>query len=153
MRPWGTACVTAGLILGMMSAAAAPLNPGGPANPSMPSSPTPASLSSGGDPIRGAAIAASRSQGLCIQCHRFPGVQAHEAATIGPDLTGVASRLDPSTRRERLLHPERFNPETVMPSYARTRHPGHRVASGRQDQALLDAQGVADVLAWMSTLK
>lgn len=106
-----------------------------------------------GDAERGRAIALSRSQGLCILCHSMPGAAPHESGTVGPDLAGVASRLSAQERRQRLLHPERFNPDTLMPSYGSSSRTGQRVAPSRQNQPLLDAQGLADVLAWMATLR
>lgn len=106
-----------------------------------------------GDPQRGRAIAMSRSQGLCVLCHGMPGVPANEAATIGPSLERVASRHGPSELRERFLNPQRYNPDTVMPGYAQTDHPGARLPESRKGRPLLDEQALADVLAYLATLK
>jgi L-cysteine S-thiosulfotransferase len=111
---------------------------------------TPAALT--GDAARGAAIAGNRSQGLCVLCHAMPGTPAVLAGTIGPDLSGVGSRLSAQALRARLLEPERFNPQTVMPSYAR-RSGFERVAASRRDQPLLSEQQIEDVVAWLSSLK
>lgn len=108
---------------------------------------------SGADPQRGRAIAFSRSTGLCILCHTLPGAAAHEASTIGPELAGVASRLDRPTLRQRLVAPQSFNPHTVMPAYGPVPHHGARVAAARQGQPLLDERALADVLAYLETLK
>jgi L-cysteine S-thiosulfotransferase len=105
-----------------------------------------------GDAARGAAIAASRTQGLCVLCHAMPGVNAVHAGTIGPPLAGVGARLSPDELRERLVAPQRFNPQTVMPSYARA-DGLHRTAAARRGQPLLDAQQIEDVVAWLSSLK
>lgn len=105
-----------------------------------------------GDPVRGAAIATSRTQGLCVLCHALPGVDAVHAGTLGPSLAGVGARLSADALRERLLRPERFNPQTLMPSYGR-REGFERVAAARRGQPLLDAQQVEDVVAWLGTLK
>jgi len=36
---------------------------------------------------------------------------------VGPDLTGVASRLDPETLRRRLEDPRSINPDSIMPNF------------------------------------
>jgi sulfur-oxidizing protein SoxX len=98
---------------------------------------------------RGAAIVASRTQGLCVLCHALPGQAAAHQGTIGPPLAGIGARLWPDALRARLLAPERFNPETVMPAYGRTEGL-HRVAAARQGQPLLTPAQVDDVVAWLA---
>ena len=105
-----------------------------------------------GDPQRGAEIVRSRSSGLCVLCHALPGVPAVQAGTLGPDLAGIGARYSRDQLRERLLAPERFNPNTVMPSAAR-RDGFKRVVSGRAGQALLSAQQLEDVLSHLEQLK
>jgi sulfur-oxidizing protein SoxX len=105
-----------------------------------------------GDAARGAAIVASRTQGLCVLCHAVPGVPAVHAGTIGPPLEGIGARLAPEALRERLLAPERFNPQTVMPSYARTEGL-ERVAPARRGRPILDPQQVEDVVAYLAGLR
>lgn len=105
-----------------------------------------------GDPVRGQAIASSRSTGLCVLCHALPGVPAVQAGTIGPALAGVGARYTREQLRERLVAPERFNPQTVMPSATR-RDGFERVAAARAGAPLLDAQQLEDVVAWLETLK
>lgn len=105
-----------------------------------------------GDAQRGAAIAQSRSQGLCVLCHALPGVPEAQWGTLGPPLHGVGARLTADELRQRLQAPQRFNPDTVMPSY--TRHDGlQQVLRNRQGQALFNPQQLADVLAWLAQLK
>jgi L-cysteine S-thiosulfotransferase len=105
-----------------------------------------------GDPLRGQQIAASRSTGLCVLCHALPGVPAAMAGTIGPDLAGVGARYTRAQLRERLLAPERFNAQTVMPAVAR-RDGFERVAPSRAGQPQLEPQQIEDLLAWLETLK
>jgi L-cysteine S-thiosulfotransferase len=105
-----------------------------------------------GDPLRGAEIAASRSTGLCVLCHALPGVPAALAGNLGPDLAGVGARYTRAQLRERLLAPERFNPQTIMPAVAR-RDGFQRVAPARAGQPLLEPQQIEDLLAWLETLK
>ncbi|MBT9488071.1 MAG: sulfur oxidation c-type cytochrome SoxX [Rubrivivax sp.] len=105
-----------------------------------------------GDPVQGQAIASSRSTGLCVLCHAMPGVPAVHSGNIGPDLAGVGARYPRALLRERLLMPERFNPQTVMP--APLRSDGlQRVAAARAGQGVLTPQQTADVLAWLETLQ
>jgi sulfur-oxidizing protein SoxX len=107
-----------------------------------------------GDAARGAAIAASRSQGLCVLCHALPGQPAALAGTVGPPLAGVASRLDAAALRARLLEPERFNPDTVMPAYGRTDTSGlQQVAPAQRGKPLLGAAEIDDLVAWLATLR
>jgi L-cysteine S-thiosulfotransferase len=79
-------------------------------------------------------------------------VHATQAGTVAPSLVGVGARLTRTQLRERLIAPERFNPQTVMPSYGRAEG-FNRVASARRSQPLLDSQQIEDVVEWMSTLK
>lgn len=103
--------------------------------------------------LRGQALAHSRSTGLCVLCHALPGVPAHLAGNLGPDLTGIASRLPPSVIRERVLHPDRFNPDTIMPRYGLEAPGTVRVATARVGQPLLTPAQLNDVLAYLDTLK
>lgn len=105
-----------------------------------------------GDARRGAALAASRTAGLCVLCHPVPGVAGAHQGNLGPDLAGAGSRWSAEALRERLLHPERANPDTLMPAYGRTEGL-HRVAPARRGQPLLDAQQIEDVLAWLGSLQ
>ena len=110
------------------------------------------SAPSAGDPARGAAIVANRALSQCTLCHPAPGVPAHLRGSLAPDLAGVGARLDREALRERLLQPERFNPDTVMPSYGRTEGLT-RVAPAFRGKPLLDAQQIDDIVAWLATLR
>lgn len=105
-----------------------------------------------GDPGRGAALAASRSGGLCTLCHALPGVPAHLAGDIGPPLHGVGARLDAAALRERLLAPQRFNPDTVMPAYGAVTGLQQLPAALRGRPLLSPAQ-IDDLVAWLETLR
>jgi sulfur-oxidizing protein SoxX len=126
-----TVAVLLGIVLGAGAAASAP---------------------SAGDPARGAAIVANRALSQCTLCHPAPGVPAHLRGTLAPELAGVGARLDREALRERLLQPERFNPDTVMPSYGRTDGLA-RVAPAFRGKPLLDAQQIDDVVAYLATLR
>lgn len=110
-------------------------------------------LAGAADPERGRNWAHSRSVGLCVLCHAFPGVPNHLAGTLGPDLGGVASRLTPDLLRARVLFPDRFNPATIMPRYGTDKPGQERVAPARVGQPLLSPAQLEDVLAYLETLK
>lgn len=105
-----------------------------------------------GNPARGGALAASRTTGLCVLCHPVPGVAPVHQGNLGPDLAGAGARWSADALRERLLHPERFNPDTLMPAYGRTQGLV-RVAPARRGRPLLDAQQIEDVVAWLGSLR
>jgi sulfur-oxidizing protein SoxX len=114
----------------------------------------PGAPSTVGDAQRGRDLALSRSQGLCVLCHAIPGVPPHQVGDLGPSLAGVASRLNPTELRLRLIRPQQFNPDTIMPAYgAVLDDPARRVAARNRGQALLDAQALEDVLAFLETLR
>jgi sulfur-oxidizing protein SoxX len=113
---------------------------------------TVSSANAAGNPVQGAAIVASRSQGLCVLCHAVPGTPAPLQGNLAPDLAGVGARWSADQLRERLVAPERFNPDTLMPSYRRS--VGFtRVAASRRGQALFDEQQLEDVVAYLATLR
>ena len=105
-----------------------------------------------GDATRGAAIVANRAAGLCVLCHAVPGVPASQQGSLAPPLAGAGARWSADQLRERLVAPERFNPDTLMPSFRRSSG-FTRVAPARQGQALFDAQQLEDVVAYLATLR
>lgn len=111
-----------------------------------------ASAVAAGDATRGAAIVASRSQGLCVLCHALPGQPPAHQGTLGPPLAGVGARLDADALRQRLLAPERFNPDTVMPAYGRS-DGLLQVAPALRGKPLLAPAQIDDVVAYLATLR
>ena len=105
-----------------------------------------------GDAARGAALVASRSQGLCVLCHALPGQLPAHQGTLGPPLGGVGARLDADALRQRLLAPERFNPDTVMPAYGRSEGLV-QVAAALRGKPLLAPAQIDDVVAYLATLR
>jgi sulfur-oxidizing protein SoxX len=105
-----------------------------------------------GDAVRGEAIATSRSQGLCVLCHALQGGNPALQGNLGPPLAGVGQRLGRDELRQRLLAPQRFNPDTVMPAYGRV-DGLQRVASALQGKPLLTDAQVDDVVAYLASLK
>lgn len=105
-----------------------------------------------GNAGRGAAIVASRSEGLCVLCHPVPGQPEPLQGNLAPPLAGVGARLSTADLRTRLVEPERFNPDTVMPSYARSSG-FERVAPAWRGKPLLTPAQIDDVVAYLATLK
>ena len=105
-----------------------------------------------GDAARGEAIALNRSLGLCVLCHALPGQAPALQGTLGPPLAGVGGRLDADALRARLRTPERFNPESVMPSYSRT-DGLQQVATAQRGKPLLSDAQIDDLVAWLGTLR
>ncbi|NRF69329.1 sulfur oxidation c-type cytochrome SoxX [Aquincola sp. S2] len=104
-----------------------------------------------GDPARGAAIVANRALSQCVLCHPAPGVPAHLRGDLAPDLAGVGARLNAEQLRLRIVEPQRFNPETIMPAYGRI-DGLTRAAPAQRGKPLLDAQQIEDVVAYLATL-
>ena len=118
----------------------------------LPLAATAATAMAQGDAARGEAIALHRSQGLCVLCHALPGQNPALQGTIGPPLAGVGSRMDAATLRQRLVAPEQFNPDTVMPAYGRSTGL-QQVARTHRGQPLLSDAQIDDVVAWLVTLR
>lgn len=105
-----------------------------------------------GDATRGRAIAASRSQGLCLLCHSGPVPEERFQGNLAPDLSGAGARWNAAQLRLRLVAPQHFNPDSIMPAYYRTAGLT-RVGARWQDRPILDAQQIEDVIAWLMTLR
>jgi sulfur-oxidizing protein SoxX len=113
---------------------------------------TPPPTGAKGDPARGRAIVASRQLGLCLLCHRGPFPEERFQGTLAPDLRGVGARLSEAELRARIVNPERFNPETIMPAYFRS-DGLTRVAPSFRGKTILSAAQIEDVVAFLATLK
>jgi sulfur-oxidizing protein SoxX len=105
-----------------------------------------------GDPERGRRIVLDRDRGDCIICHAMPLPQRQFHGTLGPALDGVGSRYTAGDLRLRLVDPKAINPHTVMPAYYKVEGL-YRVLDRYQGQALLTAQEIEDIIAYLLTLK
>ena len=105
-----------------------------------------------GDAVRGRAIVASRQAGLCLLCHPAPIAEERFQGNLAPDLAGAGSRWSAAQLRLRVVDARRLNPQTIMPPYHDT-DGLQRVGAAWQGRALLDAQQVEDVVAWLVTLQ
>ena len=105
-----------------------------------------------GDATRGRAIVVNRQLGLCLLCHTGPLAEERFQGNMAPDLSGAGARWSEGQLRLRLVDGRRVNPQTLMPSYRRTEGL-ERVGAAWRDKAVLSAQQVEDVVAFLRTLQ
>ena len=103
-----------------------------------------------GDAARGRSIVVNRDAGACTLCHAVPGEKT--SGNIAPALAGVGARLSPAQLRLRVADSTRVSPNTPMPAYYRTEGLT-QVAAPYRGKAILSAQQVEDVVAYLATLK
>jgi sulfur-oxidizing protein SoxX len=107
-----------------------------------------------GDAVRGAALALDFNKGDCNACHKFPAPSLPPDAfgDLGPDLTGVASRLSARQLRQQLVDARAVDPDTLMPPFHATSGLT-RVDPKYADRPILTSQEVEDLVAYLETLK
>ncbi|MDB5382517.1 MAG: soxX [Rhodospirillales bacterium] len=105
-----------------------------------------------GDAVRGRAIIADRTRGLCLLCHSGPFAEERFQGNLAPSLAGAGARLDAAELRLRLVDSRRLNPDSIMPSYYRTEGL-NRVAPAVRGRTILAAQDIEDVIAFLVTLR
>jgi sulfur-oxidizing protein SoxX len=105
-----------------------------------------------GDAVRGRAIVANRTVGLCLLCHSGPIPEERFQGNLAPSLEGAGLRSTPGQLRLRLVDARRLNPDTIMPPYYRL-DGLTRVAKNFQGKTILTAQQIEDVVAYLATLK
>jgi len=105
-----------------------------------------------GDAMRGRAIVASRQVGLCLLCHSGPFPEERFQGNLATDLAGAGARWSAAQLRLRLVDARALNPDSIMPSYHRTRGL-QRVAPAHASAPILDAQQIEDVVAFLRALR
>jgi sulfur-oxidizing protein SoxX len=105
-----------------------------------------------GDPQRGREVVVSRELGNCLICHRTPVPEEQFQGSIGPDLSGVATRLSEGQIRLRIVDVSRLNPATIMPPYYRVEGL-RRVLAAYRDKPVLTAEQVEDAVAFLITFR
>lgn len=105
-----------------------------------------------GDPTRGLAMVRDMQNASCLICHALPIPDEPDMGTLGPDLTGVASRYSEGELRLRLVDARRVVPDTIMPPYFSSEGLTGVRAQFR-GKPIYSAQEVEDVLAYLLTLK
>ena len=105
-----------------------------------------------GDPVRGRAIVANRTIGLCLLCHSAPIPEERFQGNLAPSLAGAGSRATPDQLRLRVADAARLNPDTIMPPYY-VADGLTRVAAPFRGKTLLTAEQIEDVVAYLLTLR
>jgi len=105
-----------------------------------------------GDATRGRALVLSRQTGLCILCHNGPFPEEYFQGNLAPELGQSASRLTAWQLRAHLVAPQRFNPDTIMPSYLNS-DGLIKVAGQYRGKSILAEQDIEDIVAFLLTLK
>ena len=105
-----------------------------------------------GDAVRGRAIVANRSVGLCLLCHSGPIPEERFQGTLSPSLAGAGTRWSVGQLRLRIADAARLNADTIMPAYYRTTGL-QRVAKAFDGKTLLTAEQIEDLVAYLATLK
>jgi sulfur-oxidizing protein SoxX len=105
-----------------------------------------------GDAARGRAIVANRQVGLCLLCHTGPFPEERFQGNLAPDLSGAGGRWSAGQLRLRIADSRQLQPDTLMPAYHRI-DGLERVGRAWQGQAILSAQQVEDVVAFLQTLR
>lgn len=106
-----------------------------------------------GDAVRGRAIVIDTHGGNCLACHAMPIPEEALHGTIGPPLSGLASRMTTAQIRMHMVDQRQFNPATIMPGFYRDPRLAHRVADRFYGKTFLTAQQLEDVVAYLETLK
>jgi sulfur-oxidizing protein SoxX len=105
-----------------------------------------------GDAVRGREIAFSRERGNCVVCHVIPAADENSHGDVGPNLKGIADRLNEDQIRLRIVDERRLNPKSIMPSYYRTQGL-KRVAPAYAGKSPLTADEIEDIIAFLLTLR
>ena len=105
-----------------------------------------------GDADRGRTIVANRQIGLCLLCHSGPIPEERFQGNLAPNLTGAGTRWNEAQLRLRIRDARQLNPESIMPSYAKT-DGLTRVSPSLKGQPVLTVQQIEDVVAFLVTLK
>ena len=106
-----------------------------------------------GDSQRGREIVTDSSRGNCLACHQLPIPDIEAYGTIGPPLTGIATRLSVPIIRLRVVDTRNINPMSIMPGFYRDPHLINRPGEKYRGRTFLTAQQVEDVIAYLATLK
>ena len=104
-----------------------------------------------GDAARGRDVVMGRD-GNCLLCHAVPETGARFMGNLGPPLSGIGVRLDAAQLKQRITDPQRLNPESIMPAYARTEGLT-QVGKAFRDKPILTAQQIDDTVAYLATLR
>ena len=90
--------------------------------------------------------------GNCLLCHAIAETGARFMGDLGPSLSGIGIRLNDAQLRLRLVDPQRLNPDSIMPAYART-DGLTQVGKAWLGKPILTAQQIEDTVAYLASLR
>lgn len=94
-----------------------------------------------------------RQKGNCLACHTLTDMKKEPFhGAVGPSLDGIGANLKADEIRMRIVDPKVINPDTIMPSFFKTKGM-HDVTKAFQGKTMLSAQEVEDIVAYLLTLK
>jgi sulfur-oxidizing protein SoxX len=105
-----------------------------------------------GDPVNGRKLAIDRKLGNCLACHVLPIPEQPFHGDVGPDLSETGGDFSEGELRLRIVDSKVLNPDTIMPAFYRN-DGFERVLKKFQGKAMLSAQQVEDIVAYLMTLK
>jgi sulfur-oxidizing protein SoxX len=103
------------------------------------------------DAERGRKVLVSRESN-CILCHAVPETGERFFGNLAPPLSGVGKRLNAAQLRARIVDPQFFNKDSIMPAYYRV-DGLNRVAENLRGKPVLSAEQIEDVIAYLQTLQ
>ena len=113
-----------------------------------------ASLTSvAGDAANGRKVFMNRKKGNCLACHVNDDMSEQSFhGEVGPELNGVADRWETAELRGIVVNAKKMFDGTIMPAFYRDAG-FNRTLKKFDSKAILSAQEIEDLLAYISTLK
>jgi L-cysteine S-thiosulfotransferase len=108
------------------------------------------------DAIRGRAIVTNRQLGLCLLCHTGQFKEELTPGNVAPSFEGIGSRYSTAQLRLRVARIRHLYPQSVMPNMYEQAMPHseqRRVSKKFENQPILTAAQIEDVVAFLKTLK
>jgi sulfur-oxidizing protein SoxX len=106
-----------------------------------------------GDAANGRKVFMNRKKGNCLACHVNDDMSEQSFhGEVGPELNGVADRWETAELRGIVVNAKKMFDGTIMPAFYRDAG-FNRTLKKFDGKAILSAQEVEDVLAYISTLK
>ena len=106
-----------------------------------------------GDAANGRNVFMNRKKGNCLACHVNDDMSEQSFhGEVGPELNGVADRWETAELRGIVVNAKKMFDGTIMPAFYRDAG-FNRTLKKFDGKAILSAQEIEDLLAYISTLK
>ena len=106
-----------------------------------------------GDAANGRKVFMNRKKGNCLACHVNDDMSEQSFhGEVGPELNGVADRWETAEHRGIVVNAKKMFDGTIMPAFYRDAGFNHTLKKF-DGKAILSAQEIEDLLAYISTLK